>query len=300
MNTNLSLQSLLPGNTAQNGKKRKKKQPPAEPNGFVRFLLQVLGLLVRFGVDIVLIILLIVGFLTFKECYYRKNPVFLVNPVDIEIRGNVTISREMLLTTFGWTKPINGFDIVNSDAVLKLKTQMPLIKNVQMTYVPGGKLELWVEERMPLARLAGQRLPFVVDEEGVIFTYPRPREGYPEISGFDLPETLEPAMRLSPSLNCMLHLLTAATEPETRLPSSIRKVTLLGPDVDDGLLVLLADGRRIRIAWEGMETETAYSEGMLRRLRNLVPVLNNELMATKKEFNAMAIDRVAVVDEERL
>lgn len=298
MNKGSSLQSLVSGYMTQSGKKKKKS--PAEPTAFMKFLSAVLGFLLRFSADILLVIILIVGFVTFKKCYYHNNSIFLVNPADIEIRGNVTISREMLLTTFGWTKPINGFDIVNSDAVLKLKTQMPLIKNVQMTYVPGGKLELWVEERMPLARLAGQRLPFVVDDEGVIFTYPRPREGYPEISGFDLPETVEPAMRLSPSLNCMLHLLTAATEHETRLPSSIRKVTLLGPDVDDGLLVLLADGRRIRIAWEGMETETAYSEGMLRRLRNLVPVLNNELMATKKEFNAMAIDRVAVVNEENL
>lgn len=298
MNDGLSLRSIQSGNATQTGKK--KKRAPAEPTGFSRFMQKFLGFILRFGADIALILLLIVGFVTFKECYYHKNPVFLVNPVDIEICGNVTISRDMLLSTFGWTKPINGFDIVNSDAVLKLKTQMPLIKNVQMTYVPGGKLELWVEERMPLARLAGQRLPFVVDDEGVIFTYPRPRDGYPEISGFDLPETLEPAMRLSPSLNCMLHLIAAAAEPGTRLPSSIRKVTLLGPDVDDGLLVLLADGRRIRIAWEGMETETAYSEGMLRRLRNLVTVLNNELTATKKDFNAMAIDRVTVVNEENL
>lgn len=298
MSDALSLRSLLPGREPAGGKR--KKQRKAEPTALGRAALWAGGVLLNRIADIVLLCVLVVGFLLFKHAYYKENPVFLVNPEDIEICGNVITSRELLLTTFGWTKPVNGFEIVNSDAVSKLKTQMPLIKNVQMSYMPGGKLELWVEERMPLARLAGQRLPFVVDDEGVIFIYPRPRDGYPEISGFDLPETLEPAMRLSPSLACMLHLIAAASEPNTRLPSSIRRVTLLGPDVDDGLLLLLADGRRVRIAWEGMESETGYSEGMLRRLRNLVPVLNNPLMATKKEFNAMAIDRVAVVDEESL
>lgn len=297
MSDGLSLRSLLPG-AVQSGKK--KKQPRKELTPFARFLRAVAGFILRRIADIVLIALLLVGFFLFRSNYYKANPVFLVNPADIEICGNVTIPREMLLTTFGWTKPVNGFDIVNSDAVSKLKTQMPLIKNVQMSYRPGGKLELWVEERMPLARLAGQRLPFVVDDEGVIFVYPRSRDGYPEISGFDLPETLEPAMRLSPSLNCMLHLIAAATEPETRLPSSIRRVTLLGPDVDDGLLILLADGRRVRIAWEDMATETVYSEGMLRRLRQVATVLSNPLLATKKDFNAMALDRVTVVDEEGL
>lgn len=293
MSEGLTLRSLLPGK--ESGKKRKQRK--AEPTGFSRVLLQAGGFFFRRIADVVLIVLLITGFFVFKRCYYTTNPAFLVNPADIEIRGNVTLKLEDLKTTFGWNRPMNGFDFVCSEVVAQLKKHNPLIKDIQMTYMPGGKLSLWVEERMPLARLTDQMYRCVVDEEGVVFRYDSPCDGYPEIR---FPEKMNPGSRLPASFNCILHLLAAAAEPETRLPSSIRHVTLLGSDVDDGLLVLLADGRRVRIAWEGMATEVAYSDGMLRRLRNLARVLNNELMLTKRDFNAMAADRVTVVDEEWL
>lgn len=233
-------------------------------------------------------------FLTFVTYYYQKNPAFEVRPQEIAIRGNSTLTRELLLQTFGLSKPVNGFELLKSDIVRRLQRQSPILRHVQMTYSPGRSLELWVEERQPLARLPGDFAPLVVDEEGVVFVYPRPTDGYPVISGFDLPDLLEPGVRLPDGLRCMLHLIAAANAPAYRLPSSIRRVTLLGSDPEDGLAVALADGRRLEVAWEGMGREREASEGMLRRLRNLGVALRSPVNEGKRHFNAMARDFIAV------
>lgn len=231
---------------------------------------------------------------TFVTRYYRKNPVFEVRPEDIVVRGNSTVTRAFLLQTFGLTKPQNGFALLESDIVERLQRQMPVLKQVQMTYTPGRSLELWVEERTPLARLPGDFAPLVVDEDGAVFVYPRQTEGYPVISGFDLPDLLEPGARLPEGLHCMLRLIAAANASAYRLPSGIRRVSLLGNDPEDGLAVALADGRRLIMAWEGMGSERETSEGMLRRLRNLGMALRSPVNDGKRHFNAMAKDFVAV------
>ncbi len=256
--------------------------------------------LLLFGLPILVLVAGIALFMTFKQKYYAQNDVFLVYPRDIVVRGNATLSRALLLETFGLTKPVNGFDVVKSDIVSRLRNQMPLLKTAQMTFEPGKGLELWVEERTPLARIAGQPLPLVVDEEGVCFICVRAYSGYPEISGFDAPEAFGPASRLPDATLCMLRLIKAASllarEERTRPVPSIRRVTMQGTEPDDGLLVTLADGRKVIIAWEGMATERAPSEGMMRRWRNVMKLLRDPRMEGKRHLNAMALDRVAVSD----
>ena len=236
----------------------------------------------------------VAGLGVFERKYYRENAVFEVRPEDIIVRGNSTVTRDFLLQTFGLSKPRNGFDLLESDIVERLRRQMPVLKQVQMTYTPGRTLELWVEERTPLARLPGEFPPLLVDDEGAVFRYQRKTDGYPVLSGFDLPDLLEPGARLPEGLHCMLRLIAAANRPEYRLPSSIRRVSLLGTEPEDGLRVTLADGRRVDVAWEGMGREREPSEGMLRRLRNVGTVLRSPVNAGKRHFNAMAKDFVAV------
>lgn len=236
----------------------------------------------------------VAGLGVFERKYYRENAVFEVRPEAIIVRGNSTVTRDFLLQTFGLSKPRNGFDLLESDIVERLRRQMPVLKQVQMTYTPGRTLELWVEERTPLARLPGEFPPLLVDDEGAVFRYQRKTDGYPVLSGFDLPDLLEPGARLPEGLHCMLRLIAAANRPEYRLPSSIRRVSLLGTEPEDGLRVTLADGRRVDVAWEGMGREREPSEGMLRRLRNVGTVLRSPVNAGKRHFNAMAKDFVAV------
>jgi hypothetical protein len=171
---------------------------------------------------------------------------------------------------------------------------MPILKDAKMSYTAGGTLEIWVEERMPLARLAGNiRPPLVVDDEGVIFTYSRPANTYPEIGGFDLPDDeLQPGQKLPESLHCMLRLLQVASDTEKFFPSAVKRVSLLGVSPEDGLKVVLVDGRKIDIAWDNMATEKAVSEDMCVRLRSVARVLRSSVVEGKTHFNAMAADRV--------
>ncbi len=291
MDDKLGLGTMLPAAT----KGRRKKASPARER-LERMLAATVPFLGRYGFYIGLVFCLGWGFFFFKAHYYRQNAAFTIHPREIVVHGNSVLSREYLLDLFGLTKPVNGFALVKSDIVRRLQTQMPLIKQVQMTYEPGKGLEVWVEERTPIARLANGQLPLAVDEEGIFFTYPNSREGYPEISGFDLPEEIEPGMRLQENLKCMLHLIGATAEPAYRLPSRIRRITLLGSHPDDGLLLSLYDGRKIEIAWDGMSDETGFSDGMLKRLEQLAKLLRDPLLSGKRHFNAMAEGRIAVSD----
>ena len=264
MDDKLGFGAPLPAST----KSRRKKVSPARER-LERMLATSTPFLWRYGFYIVSLFLVFWGTHLLDKHYYLKNNAFTIDPRRIEIHGNSVLSREYLLDLFGLNKPINGFELVKSDLVKRLQTQMPLIKQVQMTYEPSKGLEIWVEERTPIARLANGQLPLAVDEEGIFFTYPNSREGYPEISGFDLPEELEPGIRLQENLKCMLHLIGASADPAYRLPSRIRRITLLGSHPDDGLLISLYDGRKIEIAWDGMSDETGFSDGMLKRLEQL-------------------------------
>ncbi len=275
---------------------KKRRRPKAkEPNP----LLKGLGVAGPFLL-LPLVVLLVVGaalgvWKLFVSTYYERNPTYTVHPRDITLRGNLTLTRELLLPNFGLTKEMNGFALMrDGDIVNKLLKSMPNLRRVQMVYTPRKGVEIWVDERQPLARVAGTELPpMVVDQEGVIFVYPRPGN-YPVIGGFDLPDILTPGARLQDGLQCMLHLIAATNDPNYRLPSSVQKVSLLSLDPEDGLVVRLEDGRRIEIAWDGMGSEQRPSEGMYSRLAHLAKVMRAPVNAGKKRFNAMAGDRIAV------
>lgn len=216
---------------------------------------------------------------TFRHFYYEANSEFLVDPADISIYGNTMLSRDVVLQTFGLTKPVNGFVLTGSDDIIRrLSEDMPLLKGAHMTFEPKRGVELWVEERVPIARLAGTRPPMVVDEEGAVFFVPR-SAGYPEIGGFDITADLaEPGATLPAALRGMLSLLSAEQAEANRLPSRIRTVMLAGNDPEDGLTVALADGRRILIAWPEMERSRPITAGALEAL----PALSRELAVLRQ------------------
>ena len=272
------------------GKRSKKKRAPESP--LRKFFLEHAKPLTAFLIASLLTGLAFWAFLAFRRAYYHDNPAFQVDPHAIELRGNTTLSKEMVLYAFGLNAPTNGFDVVRSDIVPTLRERMPVIKKVTMTYEPPKRLLLDVTERIPIARVAGVH-PLLVDEEGVIFAYPPPYDSYPVITGFDLPNQAEPGARLPENLLCMLRLIAAANEPKYRLPSSIRRVALLDQDPEDGMDATLADGRIVRISWEDMSRPDAPQDGLYTRLLNLKRALGEPKLKGRKFFNAMHV-RIAV------
>ncbi len=282
-------------------KKKKSRQWEA-----VKEKLQVgVDFVLKYAFSLILVTLTSCFWIFFHRYYYRHNEHFVVEPKDIVIRGNSVFSRDFLLSVFEINEPRNGFNIVLSNLVERLRREMPLIKDVQMTYEPGKQLEIWVVERTPIARLARPTAPgvawasLVVDEEGVIFAYPRPQDAYPEIGDQEYAKLVEPGDRLPSDMHCMLHLIRAATDLSSKFsakdrPSSIKRISQLSNDTEDGLLVSLVDGRQIKIAWPGMSTERNFSEDMVGRLQKVALLLRDPLLVGQKHFNAMAPDRIAV------
>lgn len=293
------LKAIVPG-------RAKRKKEPARSQAMERFRQRVLPIFTNYGVFWVLLVLLLVGFFSFRKAYLYANETFLVYARDIRFTGASEQVEGLLRQMLSESKPVNGFKLMEGrisveedgyEDILKRLQRMPQLRRVQMVYRPGEGVEVQVEERLPVAQLAGLSWPLVVDEEGVCFSSAN-RRGLPELSGFIFSEKgdPEPGDRLPEGLKCMLHLVGALGEKEYKLPrQTLQRVTLLGETPDDGLLLTLSDGKRVEIAWENMGCESGYSEAMLARLKNLRTFLSDPQMSRARRLNAMARDRIAVV-----
>ncbi len=282
-------------------RQRKKSKPPRR---FVEMASAVGRGVLNYSFSLTLLVLGLVGAWFFYHRYYLDNKVYEISPEDITFRGNAVLPRGLVLDCFGLNRAQNGFEILRSDLVARLRSQNPLIRSVQMKFEPPHRLEIWVEERTPVARLMRPTVPgemrpdLAVDRDGYIFAYPKSLQSYPEIGTQAFAKQAEPGDQYPENQRCVLHLLAVASELSFagrigEQSSGIKSVALLSQEPDDGLLVTLRDGRKITIAWANMSTETTISESMRVRLQRLATVMRDPATAGLTHFNAMAEDRVA-------
>ncbi len=282
-------------------RKRKKSKPPSP---MVERLSAIGAFTLKYSFSILMTLLVVVVSLIFYHRYYHTNAQYTTTPADITLQGNSVLQNEQLLEWFNLNRELNGFEIVRSDIVERLQSENPIVKDVKMEFRPPKTLEIWVEERTPIARLARPTSPdeywppLAVDDEGVVFRYPKSLQAYPEVGSREFAKHAEPGQRLPATQQCMLHLLEAAedillTSDKGERTSGVARVTLLSADPEDGLRVTLHDGREIKIAWPNMSTETEISEAMVKRLQRVAIVMRDPATVGLMHFNAMAEDRVA-------
>jgi hypothetical protein len=259
-----------------------------------------------------LILVPLFAFKYFNQAYYYDNPDFQieipprshdVTMDDIEIRNNSLLKadvlkeyiRESIYRSYekkGVSIPhdeplkISGYEIVQSDFVETLKQYLPTVSSVEMYFdTSTKKVILTIKERFPIVRL-GQRL--VVDKEGVVFPPPGMLKDLPEIGLLLEEKAMEPGSRLPAYYNCMIHLVEANNDGKYgSLPSGIKRIQFRGEMPEDGLIVDLHDGRRIRMMWEGMEEEKAPSPKMCELLSDLNRVLSSHDAQYFDRFNAI-------------
>ncbi len=267
------------------------REEQQQREALIRKGLTLVGILLTLGV---LIFVPYGGYRLFHNFYFDKNETFIVRPEEVTIRGNTTVKREIIVQNLALSEPFNGFEYLKSDQMERLRKYMPNIKSARMTYIPTKGIDLYVEERTPLARLNDASL--MVDEEGMLFAMTNATQrSYPTIGGFDITEDLEtPGKLLSSSLHCMLAVLATEQIEENKLPSRIVAVRMLSNSPEDGLRLILADGRRIAIAWPGldrMEPMTGSSIDALRALSTEFAGLRSE-KAIAKRSSTQADDQV--------
>ncbi len=291
-------------------RQRKKTKPPSR---FKEVLAKIGAGMLKYSFSIVMTVLFLAVAIYFYNVYYfpeeaprREKVPNMVYPEDIILHGNSVQDRQLTLDCLELNSPQNGFEILRSDKADRLRTKSPLIRSVQMKFEPPHRLEIWVEERVPVARLVrpkaseGYWPALAVDEEGCLFTYPKSLQAYPEIGTQAFARHAEPGAQWPDEQRCVLHLIAAMRNYSfagkvAGQSSEIKSVALLGNmnDPDDGLLVTLLDGRQITIAWPKMSMETEPSEAMHKRLQRLSVVMSDPATAGLTHFNAMAEDRIA-------
>lgn len=235
---------------------------------------------------------------------------FLVAPGDIVITGcsspeTEQFVREIYLAgIFGLTEPVNGYDLMQQPIVERLR-QSPYFSGARMIYYPKqGKVELHVQERVPIARLPSG---LYVDIWGVCFRPSAPAPGrLPAVSGWDGIAHYVPGSRIPTEYRCMLRIIDA-TKVGGAVPFPTVSEISLRPgaySVEDGVEVRLADGREIILAWNGMGMDTdavdeairtTERKAMLERLRKVAKVLAAPDLSGKRRINAQT-DNITVSD----
>jgi len=219
----------------------------------------------------------LLGMLIWNQWFVRSEQ-WMIRHVKVE--GGKFITPELVAEWTGITEglPLLGMSIRKTRELLLQRANN--LSGVEIRRVFPDTVEIYLTERIPLARLAESR-HLVVDREGIVFAQ---RADAMELSllwgGAQSP--VRPGHRVARHALPALDLLEVCRYG-LRDGLDIRSVNVERPDY---LLLKLGDGKEVKFAWESMEERTEAS-----RMR-----LNRQLGYLAKAIRTRQSDGKMVVD----
>lgn len=214
------------------------------------------------------------------------------------------VTRQVTIETGSHVKPgivLDGFGLRNGANLAlidfkakraELMAKVPNIRTLAVSRKLPDRVVITVGEREPVARLAlkGQRNATgrVVDAEGVVFMRRVGTEMLPVIREAHQPGT-QPGKTLPPRARAALLLVSLCREQD------FAGLNILEVDTSnqDYLVAVLGNYQRAKIAWEGMDEQTAVSrKRLVNNLMNLRDTINSGLGTRAVLWNATEPDRV--------
>lgn len=200
----------------------------------------------------------------------------------IDVRHCSTISKNDLLRILGIKEgmPLFSCDSL-SGKIGEILEIVPTIASIDISRKSSGVVDIFVSERIPIARIAGTRLAadtgtrLAVDAGGVVFSS-RSNERVPEFLGFNM-ELIAPGTNLYRTAKsnqiAALQLVNYLKEINGNIDGTV--FSLASADVSnsyrlDCVFNVLNSGIHVQLAWKGMGTETPES---LKNLKNQLKVL---------------------------
>ena len=206
---------------------------------------------------------------------------------QVSISAGRMVSAEIVAESFGLRVGANLALIDFDEKRRETLSRIPNIRAISVTRHLPARVEIVVEERIPVARMEilhqnRRHTGRVVDSEGMVFMCQRGTSTLPAIREAAAPGT-PPGKRLSPRVLAALRLVERCQERE------FQELGLLEIDVSrkDYLLATLGSYSRLKIAWRGMEDDTPESDARLRRqLSRLLQAMRSHMADGAAIWNA--------------
>lgn len=261
----------------------------------------------------VLLILVILAGLSFvgyvTKCYYYGGCFFgkkIEEPKikKLVVRTGDTISREAILDWMGMAEgdPLfaEGRGVFTSelrDRCQKILRICPTLSSLCVMRAMDGSVEIIATERNAIARLDCDKF-LAVDGEGIVFTCSPNIDRKILIRGCFAGEVeYGKFYSATPMGEAGLQFLRFVTTSESPIPSSM--VQEIDIDHKDYIMVILVDGRRVKLMWEGMgreEEETKSIRSLASQLDKVQKVLTSKKGQRSRSFDATIMGKIYSLD----
>ena len=189
---------------------------------------------------------------------------------QVVISSPRSIPESIVLEMFGLRKGVNLAELDFAGKRAGILAKYPAIKTVSVKRLMPDRVEIAIEERIPVVRLgeldsrsrpAPRRSMRVADSGGTVFVKAVDVSALPAIYE-SAARAAKPGERLSGMPLAALRLLTLCREK----PYSSLGILRIDANRRDWLLAVLGDFSQAKIAWDGMESDSPASAANMKRL----------------------------------
>lgn len=247
------------------------------------------GLLIILGT--ILLIAVVIGLIS---AYDRLRDIWAEQCVITSLEDQVRVNgcgkaiAEAITLEFGLT---NGANVANIDFAAHRKAileKIPGIRTLLVTRRMPRNVTIAIEERTAVARFetltAKNRSGNVVDTEGVVFSRYYETKDLPAIR--EKTATVKPGQHITGRLLAALRLAEKLQEPGLS-DLGLRDIDVSKPDFISAYIQPGEQTVQLKIAWDGMDTDTPSSRTALNTtLKNLVSAINARVATDVKVWNA--------------
>lgn len=230
---------------------------------------------------------------------YREQCVLTDMSEQVEITSGKMVKPDVIAENLGLRVGANLAEIDFAEKREEILRKIPTLRAISITRIMPDRVRVVAEERTPVAKMGicGQRRVSgrVVDSEGVVFICQRGTQLLPTICE-PLPPGTQPGHRIKNRASAALMLIETCRDPEFAA-LGIQDVDISKPDY---LLATLGDYSRLKIVWEGMDSESSKSRRDLTvRLSNLVKSMGSSAGVGTRTWNATMPGRIFADTEEK-
>jgi len=240
--------------------------------------------LIKVGIVLFVLIVLVGtgygGFVYLKNILFVKNPRYTIIKIEVQSSGVFSADRFKEYTKIKEGDNMYSFKLKNVQKLFKHK--IPNVKEIEIRRQLPDALIVKIMERTPVIRLS-RRSRLCVDRDGYIFAVNGRKLNFlPYISGYEY-LSLRPGGKLTGRSLSAVKLVTLGASGMIDLP-----ITNVNISQEDYIIVFLNNGKKLNIAWKGMDDNSEESlEELETKLMRFVVLLNSPQGKALYDFSAI-------------
>ena len=220
------------------------------------------------------------SFVYLKNILFVKNPRYTITKIEVQSSGIFSSDRFKEYTKIKEGDNMYSFKLKNVENLFKHK--IPNVKEIEIRRQLPDTLMVKIMERTPVIRLS-RRSILCVDRDGYIFAVNGSKLKFlPYISGYEY-LNLRPGGKLTGRSLSAVKLVTLGVSGIIDLP-----ITNVNISQEDYIIVFLNNGKKLNIAWNGMDDNSEKSlEELETKLMRFVVLLNSPQGKALYDFSAI-------------